>query len=133
MDLGIPPHSQAKFLLILLLQRNLSKYTSPINSLDETKAGFYQMSDGIELFKSVGKTAALWNLVVFAIEMTDKAHSVTKNSECSLFCPQGNIWILISENRDSDLQDSQWVPKDDRKSRSVTLFYNNWENLHFHI
>lgn len=45
------------------------------------------MSDGIELFKSVGKTAALWNLVVFAIEMTDKTHSVTKTSEYSFSCP----------------------------------------------
>lgn len=54
-------------------------------------AGFYQMSAGIEPFKSVGKTAALWNLVLFAIEITDKIHSATKNSEYSFSCPQATF------------------------------------------
>lgn len=81
--------------------------------------GFYQMSADIGLFKSVGKSAALWNLVVFAIGMTGKIHSVTKKSEHSFSCPQGNLWILISENRERlaptresmSPQGWQWIQK----------------------
>lgn len=41
MDLGLPLHSQDKFLLILLLQHNLSKSKPQINSLDETNSWYW--------------------------------------------------------------------------------------------
>lgn len=64
--------------------------------------GFYQMSDGIELFKSVGKTAALWNLVLFAIEMTSKI-------QCN---KKFRIFLLLSqgEHLNSDFRKHQFRP-----------------------
>jgi len=42
-------------------------------------------------FELVGKTAALWSLVVVAIGMTGKIHNVTNNTDYIFSYPQGKL------------------------------------------